>query len=174
MSRILKSAVLVACLALPCAATAAAVDYFLKLDGVEGESTDDKHKGEIDIESWSWGASSTSPSGQARAGKACVSSFNFTKKVDKASPALMANAVSGMAMKSAVLTARKAGDRPVEYIKVTLENVLVSSYQGAGSSSSLPTEQFSLNFSKMTVQYNVQKPDGTPGDASTASFQGGC
>ena len=174
MSRILPAALLAASLALPGAAYAAAVDYFLKIDGVDGESTDDKHKNEIEILSWSWGASSTPTNGQARSGKACVSAFNFTKPVDKASPALMANAVSGMTLKSAVLTARKAGERPLEYIKVTLENILVSSYQGAGSNAAAPTEQFSLNFSKMTVEYKTQRADGSLGDASVASFQGGC
>ena len=169
----IRAAVLAAFLALPGAA-AAAVDYFLKIDGIPGESTAIGHKDEIDIESWSWGASSTSPGGAARAGRPCVSAFSFTKKVDKASPQLMANAVSGMVMKSAVLTGRKAGDRPLEYIKVTLENVLVSSYQGSGSAAALPTESFSLNFAKMTVEYRVQRADGTLGDPSTASFQGGC
>jgi type VI secretion system secreted protein Hcp len=170
---ILPRAVLAACLALPCAA-GAAVDYFLKIDGVDGESTDAGHKGEINIESWSWGASSTSASGGARAGKACVSAFNFAKLVDKASPILMANAVNGMVMKSAVLTARKAGDKPLEYLKVTLENVLVSSYQGAGSSGAVPMESFALNFTKMTVEYRTQRQDGSLGDPTTASFQGGC
>ena len=168
-----RAAVLAALLAVPCAASAA-VDYFLKIDGVEGESTDVGHKGEINVESWSWGvSSSTSGNGASRAGKPCVSSFNFTKMLDKASPQLMANAVSGMSIKSAVLTARKAGEKPQEYLKVTLENVLVSSYSAAGSSD-VPVDQFSLNFTKMTVEYKVQKPDGTLGDPSTASFQGGC
>ena len=171
--RILPGAVLAACLALPCAA-GAAVDYFLKIDGVEGESTDDRHKGEINIESWSWGASSSTTGGGARSGKACVSAFNFAKLVDKASPVLMANAVNGMVMKSAVLTARKAGERPLEYLKVTLENVLVSSYQGSGAGGSVPMDSFSLNFTKMTVEYRVQRQDGSLGDPTTASFQGGC
>ena len=171
----LRAAVAAAVLALPCAAIAAQVDYFLKIDGVEGESVDKDHKGELQVESWSWGVSSTTTgNGASRAGKPCVASFNFTKVVDKATPQLMANAVSGMVIKSAVLTARKAGERPLEYLKVTLENVLVSSYSAGGSSQALPTDQFSLNFARMSIEYKVQRPDGTLGDPSAASFQGGC
>ena len=174
MSKLIHQAALVAALALPCAASAAAVDYFLKIDGIDGESTDQGHKGELQVESWSWGVSSALGNGASRTGKPCVASFNFSKMVDKATPQLMANAVSGMIIKSAVLTARKAGERPLEYLKVTLENVLVSSYQAGGSNAALPVDQFSFNFAKMTVEYKVQKADGTAGETSTASFQGGC
>ena len=174
MSTFLKCAVLAAGLALPGAAPAAAVDYFLKIDGIEGESTDDKHKGEIEIESWSWGASSTTSSGGARAGKACVSPMSFTKVVDKASPLLMANAVTGMAIANAILIGRKAGEKQQEYLKIELKNVLVSSYQTAGSSASVPLDQFSLNFSSMTVEYKPQAADGSSGPPVRATLQGGC
>ena len=150
------------------------MDYFLKIDGIEGESLHAGHAKEIDIESWSWGASSTTSSGGNRAGRACVNAFNFTKPVDKASPLLMANAVSGMTLKTAVLTARKAGKEQQEYLKVTLENVLVTSYQGAGSTSALPVDHFSLNFARMTIEYKPQKPDGSLGPAVTTTFPGGC
>src|SRR5262245_25437377 len=156
--QILRVAVLATALALPVAATGAAVDYFLKIDGIEGESTDKDHKGELQVESWSWGVSSATTAGGARSGKPCVASFNFTKNMDKASPPLMANAVSGMVIKTAVLTARKAGEAQQEFLKLTMESVLVSSYQvgGSSSSSSLPMEQLSLNFAKMSVEYKPQ------------------
>jgi type VI secretion system secreted protein Hcp len=171
--RTVRAVLMAAFLVLPCAASAA-VDYFLKIDGIDGESTEIGHKGELEIESWSWGVSSASGNGASRAGKPCVASFNFSKRVDKATPQLMANAVSGMHIKSAVLTARKAGDKPLEYLKITLETVLVSSYQVGGSNGSLPVDQFSLDFAKMNVEYKVQRADGTLGDASSASFLGGC
>jgi type VI secretion system secreted protein Hcp len=174
MSRILQAAV-VAALAFPVAASAAAVDYFLKIDGIDGESTDDRHKNEIDVESWSWGVSPSSPSNTGRASsKPCVSPISFAKLIDKATPQLMVNAVSGMLIPKAVLTARKAGEQQQEFLKIELTNVLVSSYQTGGSSGSVPVDQFSLNFAKMTVEYRMQKPDGTLGDPSSASFQGGC
>ena len=136
----LRAAVVAAFLALPGAASAAAVDYFLKIDGVNGESTDAGHKDWIEVESWSWGAAAESPGGSGRAGRACAFAFNFTKKVDKASPQLMATAVSGMHFKNAIITARKAGDKPQDYLKFTLEDVMVSSYQAGGSTSALPVD----------------------------------
>lgn len=174
MSKLLQAAV-IAALALPVAASAAAVDYFLKIDGIDGESTDDKHKNEIDIESWSWGVSPTSPSAAGRAtSRPCVSPISFTKLLDKATPQLMVNAASGMVIPKATLTARKAGEGQQEFLKIELANVLVSSYQAAGSSAGAPVEQFALNFSKLTVEYRPQKPDGSLGDPSTASVLGGC
>ena len=160
--------------AFPVGASAAAVDYFLKIDGIAGESTDDKHKGEIEIASWSWGVSSAAQAGGARSGKPCVSPMSFSKLVDKSSPALMANAVSGMVIPNAILIGRKAGDKQQEYLKLELKNVLISSYQTGGSNSSLPADQFSLNFSTMTVEYKQQNPDGSTGAPVSASFQGGC
>ena len=174
MSRLLQAAVMAA-LALPVAASAAAVDYFLKIDGIDGESTDDKHKNEIDIESWSWGVSQASPSATGRATtRPCVAPISFTKLIDKATPLLMANAVSGMVIPKATLTARKAGAGQQEFLKIELKTILVSSYQTGGSSSNVPVDQFSLNFAGMSVEYRVQKPDGSLGDPTAASFQGGC
>jgi type VI secretion system secreted protein Hcp len=161
-------------LAAPGLAAAAAVDYFLKIDGVDGESTDDKHKGEINIESWSWGVSQTTTAGGARAGKSCASPMSFTKPVDKSSPALAANAVSGMVIPRAILIGRKAGEGQQEYLKYELKNVMVTSYQTGGSSQSLPTDQFSLNFASATVEYKPQDPKGGLGAPVTATFQGGC
>lgn len=162
-------------LAGPGLASAAAVDYFLKIDGIDGESTDDRHKGEIEIQSWSWGVTqSTTGAGGSRAGKACTSPVTFSKPIDKATPPLMANAVSGMVIPKAILVARKAGKGPQEYLKLELKNVMVTSYQTGGSNAADPVDQFSLNFASMTVEYRVQNPDGTLGNPISASFQGGC
>ena len=163
-------------LAGPGLASAAAVDYFLKIDGIDGESTDDKHKGEIVIESWSWGVSQSSASsaGGARAGKPCTAPMSFTKPVDKATPLLMANAVSGMVVPRAILIGRKAGEGQQEYLKYELKNVIVTSYQTGGSSSGAPVDQFSLNFATLTVEYKPQDPKGGLGSAVSATIQGGC
>lgn len=155
----------------------AAVDYFLKIDGIDGESTDIRHKGEIEIESWSWGVSqSTAASGGgARAGKPCVAPMSFSKLVDKATPLLMANAASGMVIPRAILVGRKAGSEgPAEYLKYDLKNVYVTSYQSGGSSSSTPSDQFSLNFSSLTVSVRPQDDKGGLGTAVSATIQGGC
>jgi type VI secretion system secreted protein Hcp len=147
-------------------ADAAAVDYFLKIDGVEGESTDEKHRGEIEVLSWSWGASNAglhSTGGGMGAGKVQMQDFHFTMSVNKATPKLFLMCATGEHIKEAILTVRKAGtDAPVEYLKIKLTDVLVSSYQTGGSGGGdVPMESFSLNFSKIEIEYTPQNADGT-------------
>jgi len=174
MSKRILQAAVVAALALPCAAFAA-VDYFLKIDGIPGESKDDRHKDEIDVLSWSWGASTTSPGGTPRASsKPCASSINFSKFLDKASPPLAAKTMTGTPIPKATLVGRKAGKEQQEFLKVEFTDILVSSYQTGGSGSDQPTETVSFNFAKMTIEYKEQRADGSLGPATSASFQGGC
>jgi type VI secretion system secreted protein Hcp len=146
----------------------AQVDYFLKIDGLPGESTDDKHKGEIEVESFRWGETQSGTAGHGGgggAGKVSPQDFHFVKKLDKASPVLMIACATGIHYKTAILTARKAGGGQQEYLKVTMEDVLVSSYQvgGSGNSDVVPMDQVSLNFAKMEMSYKEQKPDGSLG-----------
>lgn len=146
----------------------AAVDYFLKIDGIDGESHDSKHKGEIDIDSWSWGESQTgSHSGQGGggAGKVAMQDFHFTMRVNKSSPKLMLACATGEHIKKAVLTCRKAGKEQQEFFKITFSDLLVSSFQTGGSAHGdiLPVDQISLNYSKIEFEYKEQKPDGTLG-----------
>jgi type VI secretion system secreted protein Hcp len=153
----------------------AAVDYFLKIDGIDGESTDAKHKGEIDLEAWSWGEKQTgahSGGGGGGAGKVAVDDLRFTAKISKASPKLMLACASGEHFKSAILTCRKAGKDQQEYLKITLSELLVSSFQTGGSSGSsvVPVEHVSLNFTKFEVEYKEQKPDGTLGASVKAGW----
>jgi len=153
-----------------------AVDMFLKLDGVQGESQDKTHKNEIEIESFSWGANQSgtaSHGGGMGAGRVQMQDFNFVMNVNKASPKLMLCCANGEHIKSAILTCRKAGKEQQEYLKVTFTDILVSSYQtsGAGASSvDLPVDQISLNFSKVEIEYKEQKPDGTLGGAIKAFY----
>jgi type VI secretion system secreted protein Hcp len=146
----------------------AQVDYFLKLDSVDGESVDDKHKGEIELESYSWGATNAGTAGRgpgAGSGKVQPQDFHLVKKLDKSSPNLYINCCTGQHHKSAIITARKAGGGQQEYFKITLEDVLISSYQHGGASGTgvVPSEQVTLNFAKMEVSYKEQKPDGSLG-----------
>jgi len=142
-----------------------AVDYFLKIDGIDGESADSTHKAEIDIESFSWGATQTgshSGMGGGGAGKVAMQDFHFVMKTNKASPKLMEACATGQHIKKAVLTCRKAGKEQQEYLKVTMSDLLVSSYQTGGTTGSdLPMDQISLNFSKVEQEYKEQKADGT-------------
>jgi len=153
----------------------AAVDYFLKIDGVEGESQDHKHKGEIELQSWSWGETQGGTHGVGTgggAGKVSMQDFHFVFTHTKCSPKLMLACAGGEHIKKAVLTCRKAGKEQQEFLKVTLSDFLVSSYQtgGAGTSSILPTDQVSLNFTKIEFEYKEQKPDGTLGGATKAGW----
>lgn len=143
----------------------AAVDYFLKIDGIDGESTDNKHKNEIDVESWSWGETQTGThagGGGGGAGKVTMQDFHFVMKVNKASPKLLLACATGQHIKKAVLTVRKAGGDQQEYMTYTFSDLLVSSYQTGGATESVvPTDQISLNFSKIEVEYKPQKADGS-------------
>jgi type VI secretion system secreted protein Hcp len=144
----------------------AAVDYFLKFDGIKGESTDAKHKDEIDIESWSWGETHARPAGAgagAGAGKVAMQDFHFVMRLNKASPALMKACATGQHIKMATLTSRKAGKDQQEYLIFKFHDVLVSSVQTSGSEHAdvVPTDQVSFNFAKIEVEYKQQKPDGS-------------
>ncbi|MES3022238.1 MAG: type VI secretion system tube protein Hcp [Pseudomonadota bacterium] len=143
-----------------------AQDIFLKIDGIEGESTDAKHAKEIDLLEWSFGVSQTgtfSGGGGGGAGKANFQDFRFVHRIDKASPKLMLACASGEHIKSAVLLVRKAGKEQQEYLKITFSDLLVSSVQdgGAGGSGELPNESVSINFAKVEIEYRPQKGDGT-------------
>jgi type VI secretion system secreted protein Hcp len=146
----------------------AVVDYFLKIDGIPGESKDAKHKGEVDVGAWSWGETATVPSGPGGgggAGKVTIQDLNFTSTISKASPQLMLACASGKHIKNAVLTARRGGKAQAEFLTITLRDVLVSSYQTAAGDGdeSGPLDSISLNFSQIEVEYRETKPDGTLG-----------
>lgn len=141
-----------------------AVDMFLKIEGIKGESTDDKHKDEIEILSYSWGASQSGTlafGGGGGAGKVQFQDFHFTSRVSKASPLLFLGCATGEHIKDATLSARKAGEKQEDFLVIKLNDVLVSSYQAGGSSGGdIPTDQISLNYSKIEFSYVPQKPDG--------------
>jgi len=145
-----------------------AVDMFLKLEGLKGESGDDAHKGEIDVLAWSWGASQSGTmhtGGGAGAGKANFQDVSVTKWVDKSSHALLKAVAVGQHVKSALLTVRKAGEKPLEYIKLTMKDCLISSIStgGSGGEDRL-TENITINFGNFVYEYTPQKEDGS-GDA---------
>lgn len=142
----------------------AAVDYFLKIKDIPGESQDKSHKNEIDLLSWSWGESNSGShggGGGGGAGKVMMQDFNFTMHVNKASPKLFLACATGQHIPEATLVCRKAGKEQQEYLKVKFTDLLVSSYQTGGSSGQVvPVEQISLNFAKIEISYAPQKPDG--------------
>jgi type VI secretion system secreted protein Hcp len=144
----------------------AVADYFLKIDGIPGESQDAKHKDEIHLESWSFGAQQSGTfafGGGGGAGKVAMQDFHFVMTVNKASPKLFLACSTGEHIKQAVLTCRKAGKNQQDFYKVTFYDMLVSSFQtsGSGSSTTLPQESISLNFAKIEFSYQEQNADGT-------------
>lgn len=151
------------------------VDYFLKIDGIDGESQDKKHKNEIGLESWSWGESqggTHSSGGGGGAGKVSMQDFHFVMKINKASPKLLLACAGGDHIKKAVLTCRKAGKDQQEFLKYTFSDLLISSYQtgGSGHGDIVPTDQISFNYAKIEVEYKPQKADGTLDAAVTAGW----
>ncbi len=146
----------------------AQVDYFLKIDGVDGESTDDKHKGEIQVESWSMGGTNSgsfSSGGGGGSGKVALSDFHVVKKVDKSSAKLFTSCCTGEHLKTATLVCRKAGKDQQEFLTIVLSPILVSSFQSGGSAGSdvIPMDQVALSYGKIEFKYKEQKPDGSLG-----------
>ena len=141
----------------------AATDYFLKLDGIEGESKDEKHQKEIDIESFSWGATQRGELGQRKSGKVAMGDFHFTMAASKASPQLMQYCAFGRPIPKAVLTIRKAGQKQQEYMKVTLSDAMISSYQtdGQAGANTIPKEQISLNFGRLKFRIRSRLKPGS-------------
>ncbi|WP_241299303.1 Hcp family type VI secretion system effector [Burkholderia stabilis] len=152
-----------------------AQDIFLKIDGINGESLDDKHKDEIEVLSWDWEIlqESTMHAGSGGgAGKATVKDLTFEHNIDRASPNLMKYALTGKHIDQATLVMRKAGGNPLEYLKVTMSDVIVTRVKPSGSKTDAEKsrETVSLSFSKVKQEYVVQNAQGGSGGAVTASF----
>jgi type VI secretion system secreted protein Hcp len=151
-----------------------AVDMFIKIGDIKGEAQDQKHKGAIDVQSWSWGATNNGSAhhgGGAGTGKVHVHDFSFTKWMDKASPHILLACCNGKHFPQACLTIRKAGEKPVEYCKIKLEYVLITSVSHGGSGADdRTTEQVTLNFAKVEFEYTPQEDSGKPGTAIPMSW----
>jgi type VI secretion system secreted protein Hcp len=149
-------------------------DMFLKIDGIEGESLDDKHKSEIQLLSFSFGATQSGSAGVGTgsgAGKVHLQDLQFSKYLDKASPKLFDACCVGKHTPKVTLVCRKAGGTQQEYLKYTLSEVLVSSVSHSGSGSELlPLETVSLNFSKIEMEYKPQDEKGQLGGVVKAGW----
>src|SRR5580658_4307698 len=146
-------------------------DFFLKIGDIKGESLDDKHKGEIDLMSFRF--SVRQPGGAAvvgaggGVGKAQFGEFEFSKRIDSASAKLMLACASGQHFPEVTLTCRRAGGTQAEYMKIKMEQVLVSGYTiGPGDSNlndRLPVDTVRINYSKIGFNYKAQNADGSEG-----------
>jgi type VI secretion system secreted protein Hcp len=141
-------------------------DAFLKLDGIKGESADAKHKGEIDIMSFSWGVAQTGVSatgGGGGAGKVAFQDIHFVKRSDASSPLLMLNCATGAHIKEGNFVVRKAGGTQLEYLKIKLTDILISGFKEHGSThkgDETPMEEVTINFAKVEYSYQPQGADG--------------
>ena len=148
-----------------------AVDIIIKIEGVDGESVIQDHEDEIDVLAWSWGMSQSGSmhvGGGGGSGKVSIQDVSLTKYVDKSSPSLMRACCNGEHLTEATLTIRKSGKDALDYLKIKMSPVLVTSVStgGSGGEDRL-TENVTLNFAKVEVGYTPQKEDGT-GDAEIA------
>ena len=151
-----------------------ASDIFAKIGDIKGESTDSKHKDEIDIMSFSWGMSNTASSasgGGGGAGKVQFQDFHFTTNTNKSSPKLFLACATGEHIKEATITVLRPGENRQQYIVIKMNDVLISSYQTGGSSGAdRPTDQVSMAFAKIEYSYTPQRADGSLDAAVTEGW----
>jgi len=150
-------------------------DIFLKIDGIEGEAEDATHKNEIEVLSWSWGVSQQSNMHMGSGGgtgKATVDDLSFEHYIDRATPNLVQYCLLGKHIKQAQLVVRKSGGSPLEYLKLTMTDVLVTRVnpEGVAADESRPRERVALSFSSMKQEYIIQNAQGGSGGAVTATF----
>ena len=151
-------------------------DMFLKLAGIKGESTDDKHKGEIDVLSWSWGMSTgTAKVKKGTIAPKCIQDLQLTKLVDTSTPQLIMNGVMGQPIKEGTLTMRKAGKEQQEYLVIKMTDILVSSYQTGGQNDDSPlVDTVVLSFSTIEGEYRPQTKDGSLGSPVVFQINSTC
>jgi type VI secretion system secreted protein Hcp len=141
-----------------------AIDIFAKIGDIKGESADAKHKDEIELHSFSWGVTnsgSLSHGGGGGAGKATFQDLSIVHKIDKATPKLLSACATGMHIKDATITHRKAGKGQQEYFIVKLNDVIITGVTHGGSTDQPGSEVVTLAFAKIDLEYRPQKPDGT-------------
>ncbi|HEY4185933.1 MAG TPA: type VI secretion system tube protein Hcp [Polyangia bacterium] len=152
-----------------------AMDMFLKIDDLVGDSLDEKHPNEIQVLSWSWGMSqsgSTHAASGGGSGKVNVQDLTFMKNIDTTTTNLIKMCCSGNHFKHALLTVRKAGGKAaVEYLKIKMQDLIISNISTGGSGGSdLITESVTLNFAKVSVDYTPQDKTGAAGSVMSAAW----
>ena len=142
-----------------------ATDIFAKVGDIEGESTDDRHAGEIDVLSFSWGMANASSPSSSGAGKTSFQDLTFIHKVDKAAPNLMKACATGRHLPEATITQRKAGRGSHEYLTIRMTDVMVTSVATAAAIEPPGMETVTLSFAKVHLEYVPQRPEGSLGAA---------
>ena len=151
--------------------------YFLKIDGIAGDSVDAKHKGEIEVESFSFGvsqnASAPPTGGGAAAIRATFDDLHVVTAFSRASPRLLQACAAGERLRSAVLTGLRAGGKEqFEFMTLTLSDVLVSAYRSGAATvnAAIPSDEFSLAFQKLQIEHKAVSPSGAGGGSTVAGF----
>ena len=151
-----------------------AQDMFLKIADMPGESQDEKHKGEIDVLSWSWGhVTGTGKTGKDGLPQTCIQDMSVTKFIDKATVDLIMASVKGELIPEAILSVQRSGEnRPQEYLTLKLRDVYVTSYQtgGAAAQGASLTENLVLHFESVKFEYRAQRQDGQLEPAVSGEF----
>jgi len=149
-----------------------AQDMFIKIQGIQGESADARHVGEIEVLEWEWYVSQQSSmhvGSGGGAGKCAVHDLTFEHYVDRASPNLMKYCLTGKSIDSALLVVRKAGGTPLEFLRLSMEEVLITAVNVATNNNMRsPREAVSLSFARVRQEYVIQNPQG--GSAGAVSM----
>jgi type VI secretion system secreted protein Hcp len=140
-----------------------ASDIFAKIGDIKGESVDVKHKGEIEVLAFSWGVTNAANigAGGAGVGRATFHDLSFTHTIDKASPKLLEVCATGAHLKEGTITRRKAGKGQEEYLIIKMNDIIVTSVSLGDSSGGTGSENVSLAFAKVDLEYRPQNPNGT-------------
>jgi type VI secretion system secreted protein Hcp len=149
-----------------------AVDYFLKLDGIQGESQDEKHKNEIQVLSWSWGASNASTvsaTGGSGAGKVDLSDFSMMLNFDKSTPKFFKSITLGAHIATGTLTATKAGADGKPYLKLDFEELFITGLQMSASSET-PAVSLSFSYNQIKMDYSMQDEKGNVASTGPVTY----
>lgn len=151
-----------------------ATNYFLKLEGIKGETKDAKHKEEIDLISFSWGINQSgggAVGGGGGAGKAVATDFEVAMPVNRASPALFSACATGKHIATGTLSVRRAGKEQAEYLKFKFTDIMITGYQESGNvDETVPLDVVRFNYAKIEMSYAPQKADGTLETPVTGNF----
>ncbi len=140
-----------------------AINTYIKFDGVEGESQHKDHKGEVDVLSWSWAVSNAAPvagGGGSGVGKAHPSDLHIMHNYDKASPVLAKKCAQGKHFPTVVLAARKAGEGQVDFLKITMKEVFITSVAPSSGSGGDIVESVSMSYGQIDFSYKPQDATG--------------
>jgi type VI secretion system secreted protein Hcp len=138
-----------------------ASDIFAKIGDIKGESIDDKHKDEIEVLSFSWGLANPANVGGGGTGRATFHDLSFNHTIDKASPQLMQACATGTHLKEATITQRKAGKSQQEFLIIKMNDIIITGVSLADSSGGSASENVTLAFSKIDLEYKPQNPNGS-------------